>query len=208
MTSYDKSAILDRLRFGERAPAGYHVAVRIGFAFPELEANTLPRGWVHRYGHEGLMLHDPVMRWLYDHLGAIRWSEIEIEDARNVLAAAAEFGLRFGAAISVRDPNDPGLRTFGTFTRSDREYEPDELGALERDLETLHRSLRLPDNLTEAELDTLRLLKSGHLMKEIAYELGITESAVKQRLKNAKDKLSARTTTQAVLQATEMGWLR
>lgn len=65
-----------------------------------------------------------------------------------------------------------------------------------------------PENLTEAELEALRLLKAGLLMKEVAHELGITESAVKQRLKNAKTKLSARTTTQAVLQVTQLGWIK
>jgi LuxR family transcriptional regulator len=100
------------------------------------------------------------------------------------------------------------LRSFGTFARADREFTDTELVGLADDMRALHESLMPPENLTEAELEALRLLKAGLLMKEVAHELGITESAVKQRLKNAKTKLSARTTTQAVLQVTQLGWIK
>jgi LuxR family transcriptional regulator len=59
--------------------------------------------------------------------------------------------------------------------------------------------------LTRAELEALRMVKDGLLVKEIAGILGVTEGAVKQRLKNAKLKLGAKTSTQAATMASDFG---
>ena len=192
-------------RFDELSPAGFYLAVRIGFAFPELEHNALPLAWVHRYTHDGLMVYDPITRWMYQNIGTTRWSLIEIDDPRGVLEMAADYGMPFGAAVSVVDRQNPGMRTFGTFARDDREFEDEELEVLRERLLALHLANSPPDDLTNGELKALQLVKDGMLMKEVAHELGVTESAVKQRLRNAKNKLHARTTAQAVTQATQFG---
>ena len=44
----------------------------------------------------------------------------------------------------------------------------------------------------------LRMVRDGLLLKEIAAWLGVSENAIKQRLKNAKLKLGAKTISQAV----------
>ena len=62
-------------------------------------------------------------------------------------------------------------------------------------------------NLTAAELETLTMVKNGLLMKEIACVLGISESAIKQRLKNARLKLNAKTGSQAAATATMLGMI-
>ena len=80
--------------------SGYYVALRVGFAFPLEEVNELPAAWVEHYTKLGFMLHDPVIRWVYGNTGAIRWSEIELEDPMRVLDQAQTFGLRYGVAIS------------------------------------------------------------------------------------------------------------
>jgi len=67
----------------------------------------------------------------------------------------------------------------------------------------LHRSLNPPTNLTQAELEALMLVKDGLRLKEIAYQLGVSEGAIKQRLNGAKKKLDARTNTQAASKAVE-----
>ncbi len=194
-----------QFEFESLATAGYHIAVRVGFAFPELEHNALPLAWVHRYTRDGLMLYDPVIRWIYGNTGSIRWSEIELDDPREVLESAMAHELNFGVAVCVFDSDNLGLRTFGSFARSDREFSDHEITELESKLSALHSAASPPEDLTNAELETLRLIRDGLLMKEVAYELGITESAVKQRLRNAKAKLDARTTAQAVTQATQFG---
>ena len=194
--------------FSEFAPAGFYLAVRVGFAFPEHERNELPLGWVYAYTHNALMLYDPVTRWMYENVGFVRWNEIGLDDPRGVLALAAEHGLKHGAAICVLDADSPGVRTFGSFARSDREFKTDEMEFLHQRLAELHRPEPLQNSLTEIEIEALQLIRDGHLTKQIAYDLGISESAVKQRIRNAKKKLRAKTSTHAVTLAERKGLLR
>ena len=49
------------------------------------------------------------------------------------------------------------------------------------------------------------MVKDGKRLKEIAHELSVSEGAVKQRLKNAKAKLDAKTSTQAATIAAQHG---
>lgn len=187
------------------SPTGYYMALRIGFAFPLVEHNVLPKEWVDHYTRENYMLADPVMRWLYSNSGHARWSAITIEDTRGVLKAAARYGLNYGVAVSLDDPGPKGQRSFGSFTRSDREFTDAEIEVLTGKLWRLHMALAPPTNLTEAELQALKMVREGLLIKEIAARLGVSEGAVKQRIKSAKLKLGAKTSSQAVSAATGYG---
>lgn len=189
----------------ELAPVGYYLALRVGFAFPMEEINALPAEWIEFYTRERFMLFDPVIRWSYQSVGAIRWSEIPMPDPRGILDQARTFGLLYGVAIAVFDGNAAGLRSFGSFLRADREYHDDEIARLHAHVEHLHLDREPPTNLTQAELEALRMVKDGLRLKQIAHELGVTEGAVKQRLKNAKTKLGAATGTQAATMARGYG---
>lgn len=189
----------------ELAPVGYYLALRVGFAFPMEEINALPPDWVEYYTRERYMLFDPVIRWFYQNAGAVRWSEIRISDPKGILTQARDFGLRFGVAIAVFDDNAAGLRSFGSFVRGDREYTDTEIERLRIHVEQLHQDREPPTNLTQAELEALRMVKNGMRLKQIAHELGVTEGAVKQRLKNAKVKLGAATGAQAATLARGYG---
>jgi LuxR family transcriptional regulator len=85
------------------APAGHYIALRIGFAFPVEEINSLPLDWVDHYTKNRYMLFDPIIRWAYSSVGALRWSDIPIDDPRRIILQAQTFGLCYGAAISVFD---------------------------------------------------------------------------------------------------------
>lgn len=191
--------------FRQIAPVGHYIALRIGFAFPTIESNALPEGWVDYYTQHGLMMHDPVMRWVYGNTGAVRWSAIPGPDPKSVLKAAGRFGLRFGVATACADQEPEGYRSFATFVRADREFTDDEMALLQRRLWRLHVARMPPSNVTQAELEALRLVRDGYLMKEIANQLGVSEGAVKQRLKNARLKLGAKTGSQAVSKAISYG---
>lgn len=193
--------------FDGLATAGYHLALRVGFAFPEYQRNSLPQEWVEIYTKDGMMLFDPVIRWIYDNSGHTRWSAISDRDERKVLTTAESFGLRYGAAISVMSHDVPGLRSFGSFARHDREFTGCELEFLNGAVGELHQALAPTRLLTKAETDALEMLASGLMLKQIAYQLDISQSAVKLRLTNARSKLGARTNTQAVGQAKEYGWI-
>jgi LuxR family transcriptional regulator len=187
------------------APAGFYVAIRVGFAFPMAEHNHLPPRWVAEYAASGLMMHDPAMAWVYRNSGTARWSSLRGDDTQGVLELARIHGLDYGGVVSCSDKSDPAQRTFGLFCRSDRELSDAELARLEARLMESHREHARPANLTPAERETLGLVKNGLLMKEIASILNVSESAIKQRLKSARVKLNAKTGSQAAAMATMLG---
>ena len=187
------------------APSGHYIALRIGFAFPMQEVNGLPQAWVDHYTAQRFMLDDPVIRWMYTNTGAARWSEIELTDQRQIFRQAWAFGLRYGVVVCCFDGNTEGLRSFGSFARGDREFEADEIAQFSAYVARLHVEMAPPSTLTQAELEALRMVKSGLRLKQIAHNLGVTEGAVKQRLKNAKLKLGAKTGTQAATMASKFG---
>lgn len=199
------NSAIESYAFSDLAPAGYYIALRIGFAFPSEEFNALPAKWVDCYTTRGYMLYDPVVRWLYENTGSIRWSAIPMDDPRGILAEARSHGLMFGTAICCMESGQNGQRSFGSFARSDREFDDSEIHNLAFRLTKLHQSRLPPRNLTMAELEALRMVKNGLLLKQIAAELGVSDGAVKQRLKNARLKLNAKTGTQAASMATAYG---
>ena len=187
------------------APSGHYIALRIGFAFQVVEVNALPADWVEHYTQNRFMLFDPIIRWAYANVGVKRWSELGIDDPRKVLSQAQTFGLRYGVAISVFDDNAEGQRSYGSFSRSDREFTDLEIRLLQAYVTRRHFEMAPPKNLTMAELEALGMVRDGKRLKEIAHNIGITEGAVKQRLKNAKLKLGAKTGTQAAALASQYG---
>lgn len=193
--------------FHELSPGGFYLALHVGFAFPVAEHNHLPGPWVKEYTLSGLMVHDPAMAWVYRNEGRARWGELGIEDRLGVLDLARGHGLRFGAVVSCRGADGGGQRSFGLFCRSDRDFTEAELSSLEAALLSAHDAHEPPRNLTPAELETLGLVKNGLLMKEIACVLGVSESAIKQRLRSARVKLCAKTGSQAAAKATMLGMI-
>jgi LuxR family transcriptional regulator len=191
--------------FRDLAPAGHLLCLRLRFATPLFEVNAFPPAWIEHYTRQGLMGADPAIRWIHAQQGAIRWSEIELEDPRGVLAEAAAHGLRFGAALSHLDTGPGRPRSFGLMARADRDFTDDELGQLLAALRARHDSLAPPSNLTAGEVDTLRLLRDGERLKQIAYRLGVTEGALKQRVRSARAKLAARTAAEAISRAAGFG---
>jgi LuxR family transcriptional regulator len=189
----------------ELAPAGFHIALRIGFAFPLEEENAFPDAWITHYSKHRFMLYDPVIRWVYQNTGYVRWSEIEMDDPRRIIGQAKTFGLRHGAAISFVGEGAQSLRSFGSFARNDREFTDLEMRLLSAFISRRHAETAPPSNLTAAELEVLRMIKDGKRIKQIAHELEVSEGAIKQRLKNAKLKLSAKTGPQAAALASQFG---
>ncbi len=179
------------------APAGFYVALRVGFSFPDEELNQLPPNWVEFYTTHGLVVHDPVMKWVYGNTGVLRMAEIGLPDPHQVRARATAFGLTHGAAISVMQLSDRGRRSYGLFFRNDRDFADHDLTVLHGLVRQLHIGGSDEPNLTAAEIEALRMQASGLRLKQIAGELGISESAVKARLNNAKKKLGAKTLAQA-----------
>lgn len=187
-------------RFG---PVGYYLGLRIRFAYPAAETNCLPKSWVDHYSREKFFFADPALRWSYHHTGAARWNDLADDDPMQMIRQGKGHGLWFGAVAAFNE-ND-GLRSYGLFYRDDREYDDDELALLAGYIRDLHGELAPPTSLTRAEIEVLRRIKNGGKLKEIAWQLGVTESAIKQRLRNARDKLGASNATHAATLASEFG---
>ncbi|MEA2298742.1 MAG: hypothetical protein QOF77_1678, partial [Solirubrobacteraceae bacterium] len=64
-----------------------------------------------------------------------------------------------------------------------------------------------PCPLSTREMDVLRRLAEGKVYKQIAHELQLSTSTVRTHLHNVYGKLGAVDRAQAVLTATEKGWL-
>jgi len=184
-------------RISALAPAGFYIGLRVGFSFPAEELNRLPSAWVDYYTANGLVVHDPVMKWVYMNQGVARWSDIGEDDPMGVLESAAGLGLHFGAVASAVSPEGHGKRSYGNFLRADREFTDDELAQLADIVVELHQDGDQKLALTAAEIEALRFQAQGLRLKQIAAELNISMSAVKARLANAKRKLGARTPSQA-----------
>ncbi|WP_376875767.1 helix-turn-helix transcriptional regulator [Albirhodobacter sp. R86504] len=178
------------------APAGFYLALHVGFAFPEREINRLPLDWIEFYTSRGLFVHDPVLRWIYANDGAARIEDLKLDDPANVLLLSRRFGLRYGAVVSVEREHSQCLRSYATFYRSERPFERIEISALQEIVKTLHAGLAREPELTAVEVQTLRMLSRGMRVKQIAQAAGITDSAVKARLSGARRKTGTRTTSQ------------
>ena len=195
--------------FASLAPAGHYAALRLGFFSPEEELNTFSPDWIDHYTINGLALHDPLMRWIYSGSGTRRWSDLMLPDPMGVLEAYAAFGMQYGAVVCVTADEDRPRRTFGYFARADRELALGELKQLEATLRAAHfHDPEVDQPLTRAQTDALRLLSRGMRLKEIAHALGISESAVKARLKSAMARMDARTPVQAASIASQRGLLK
>ena len=64
-----------------------------------------------------------------------------------------------------------------------------------------------PCPMSSREIDVLRRLARGMVYKQIASELGLSTSTVRTHLHNVYGKLGAMDRAQAVLIATERGWI-
>ena len=187
------------------APVGHYLALRVGFAFPLDEVNCLPRPWVEHYTRHSLMLVDPVIRWVHTHEGVTRWSALSDPDPANVLGAARQHGISFGIAASTCEPGPGQQRSFGLFLRSDREFTDQEVNLLHAYLVARHHALSPPCSLTVSEIEVLRLVKEGVRIKRISNQFNVSESAIKQRLRNARMKLDAKTGAEAISRAVAFG---
>lgn len=182
------------------AQAGYALGLHIRFASATLMFRTYPQEWLDIYTKKGYMLCDPLVSWGFANVGACRWSELTFPDPHQVLKQASDFGLNYGIAVSYGPVES---RSVGGFAREDREFTDHEIEQVTEIVARLHQETTPPDSLTDAQVAALRLIANGSRHAQAAAELGISESALKARLKSARERLLARTTAEAVQRASE-----
>ncbi|MDU8946305.1 helix-turn-helix transcriptional regulator [Ovoidimarina sediminis] len=187
-------------RLKRLAPQGFALGLHIRFASAHIMVQTYDPAWIELYTSRGYMMCDPLVSWGFATTGTARWSALDHPDPHNVLGQASAYGLNYGVAVSTGPTTS---RSIGGFARKDREFTDEEIGLIEQTVILLHEESTPPDNLTQAQRHALRLIASGHRYAEAAALLGISESALKARLKSARDRLYARTTAEAIQRAQE-----
>ena len=191
-------------RLKRLAPEGYALGLHIRFASAHIMVQTYAPEWIELYTSRGYMMCDPLVSWGFAGTGTARWSELDHPDPHNVLGQAAEYGLRYGVAVSHGPTSS---RSIGAFARRDREFDDHEIAKIEETVQMLHDEATPPESLTPAQRMALRKIASGYRYAEAAALLGISESALKARLKSARDRLYARTTAEAIQRAQEYNLL-
>ena len=182
------------------APAGYVLGLHIRFASATMMFRTYPQEWLDIYTQKGYMLCDPLVSWGFSGVGSCRWSELTIPDPHEVLKQASAFDLNYGIAVSVGEVSS---RTIGGLAKEDREFTDQEMQDVQEIVARLHMETTPPESLTDAQVAALRLIANGSRHAQAAADLGISESALKARLKSARERLLARTTAEAIQRALE-----
>lgn len=184
---------LEKLR--SWGPSGFILAFNLTFRGPEYLHSEFPIEWRRIYEKRNYFFTDPVLVWTINNSGNKRWSEIRIPDVRRMMPEARKFDLNHGAVFSRKRDYK---RSFLSISRADRELSDTEIEIIGEKFDVWVDIIVGRRELTEGELDVLRGLKDGLGQKEIACDLGISESTVKQRALKACSKLRAKTRTQAV----------
>ena len=138
-----------------RSPAGCAIGLHIRFTMPSYMFQSYPRRWIDHYATAGLFAHDPTVRWGMANVGWVRWEELERIDGSGVLQQARNHGIMNGVTIALVAERS---RTIASFARSDRDYEAEEIAALERIVADLHRATANPELLTSSDRQALRRL--------------------------------------------------
>ena len=150
----------------------------------------------------------------------VLWSRNEKEGAVSTLTRAlvlaepegyvrtfADEGAAMGDLLSeVLDAQRRGRRDTGT-PSVPAQYLAKLLAALAREDVASAADERLPEPPSERELEVLALISAGRSNQEIAHKLFVSTSTVKTHINNLYRKLDARSRTQAVARAREMGVL-
>lgn len=187
-------------RLNRLAPKGYALGLHVRFASAHIMVRTYPAAWIETYTERGYMLCDPLVSWGFGSEGAIRWSEMNYPDPHNIMGQAAEHGLKFGVAVSHGPISS---RSIGGFARDDREFTDSEIDQIHQTVKLLHRESTPPESLTAGQHHALSLIAKGYRHAEAAALLGISGSALKARLKSARERLFARTIAEAIQRAKE-----
>jgi LuxR family transcriptional regulator len=187
-------------RLKQIAQAGYTLGLHIRSSSATLLFRTYPQEWLDLYTNKGYSLCDPLISWGFSAVGACRWSELDYPDPHQVLKQASAFGLNYGIAVSY-GPLDS--RTVGGFAKRDREFTDHEITEVRDIVVRLHEETTPPERLTVAQISALRLIANGKRHADAAASLGISESALKARLKSARERLLTSTTAEAIQKASE-----
>ncbi|MCP1169855.1 autoinducer binding domain-containing protein [Limimaricola litoreus] len=175
------------------APAGFVTALRVSRGRPVHLENRMHPAWRETYARKSYFLRDPAIGWALGHDGVIEWEALA--DAYGVIADARAHGVAHGITVATGSAE---VRSFCGLARQDRSFTASERQTALDVLTRLHEGPPGAISLTKAQREALRLMAGGERHSRAAALIGISESALKARLKSARLSLGARTTAEAV----------
>ena len=140
------------------AGAGFSAGLHIRFASPMIYVRTYGEEWTKIYDENAYALRDPLVFWGLGVKGSTRWSAIKLPDPFNILGQARNYGLNYGAVISCGPITS---RSIIGMAHGDREFTDEEIAEAERIAQNLHVAAEPPTELTQAQVEALRLLADG-----------------------------------------------
>ena len=195
----------DTMRLARYAPAGWGLVAGLRSGRPARVWSAYSAQWQERYAAQNYVFRDPAIAWGLARTGVARWEDGSIPDPWNIIADARDHGMPYGLACSVVAN---GARTIGGFARSDRPFRRNEarwlLGYVGRMAASRGEGSGI---LTRQQRAALVRIAAGERIAEAAHEIGISQSAMKARLRGARKTLGARTTAEAVARARWRGEL-
>ena len=137
----------------ELAPTGFALGFHVVFTTPVFMFQTYPKAWLDEYAARGFLMQDPIVHWGFENVGKIRWSELADKDSAGVLEASAGHGIRYGITCAVESQ---GSRSFGGFSRGDREFTDQEADDLFEGFEDIHNTTAQSKAIDQTSVDALK----------------------------------------------------
>ena len=216
-------ATLDQLR-------GYGATMMLAWLIPDPDSadvqlaqailHAWPAYWTRKYIRQKLDRHDPVLRLMQQGKTDVVWHEMTEEElgdeqSRRVMAGAAAVGMKDGYTTSL-STLDGRLFLFTMagewidVTASDKRavatVAQHAVGAMLR-LRHIREKVGAA-RLTKREHQAIQLATKGEKNEHIAIQMGISRRGAEQHLANARKKLNARNTNDAIAQAMRFGIIR
>lgn len=191
-------------RLDHLSPQGNSFGFHIRYSRPLLARSTYADTWNANYSAKSYIIGDPSVIWGMLNRGAIRWSELQIPDTMGIFSDAALHGLVYGVVVAVGEQSS---KTLGNCARADREFTDSEIREVEETVSSIHELLKRQDHLKTHQLSALQALAAGQTYEEACESLGISRTALRNRLSGARRVLGTASNSEAVRLAIEKGYL-
>lgn len=183
------------------ADVAYTAGCGLNTSNPWGAVTTYPPAWLQQYVQKGYQGKDPVLAFMCSGRGAVKWSDLEMNDEqKGIMEEARGFGLEYGTVFANVVE---GRKCSVSVCHSKPELDPTEIAVLEKF--TLVYGLTTPRKNEPPEDETnlryLDLVSNGATQQELQAALGLSSRAIATVKKRAIEALNCRTLPHAVATA-------
>ncbi|QBX33706.1 LuxR family transcriptional regulator [Paracoccus liaowanqingii] len=188
------------------APRGFTLGLHIRYSRPVRRVSTYPSQWIQTYTQRNLGVGDPMMIWCVMNQGSIAWHELirQMPDPLDVMGQARAHGLVYGAALAWGPAES---RSYIGAAHPDRDFTATEIARMAALLRKAHDLLDRDTALRPILVAALEAIACGMTYDQACEALGISRTALRYRLRMAREVLGAEDNPQAVRKAIDAGLL-